>query len=282
MVVKALLDGMRKFSKSFNVVALYEELVGIKEQLANAFMVLVAGVFLSYAADFFGFWHLFHLHVSFLVNVPFMPIDIREYVVSLQPFFFLSMLARDMFASRSPRLQKKDDTYLTYLWRYIKAVFLIAAVFVPCYLLAQTALGFQTAFLHRLSGAPFGLLYCLYFCFALALSLFFAVLALWACRWLLVLITYWFAFIMQGKGPREALQRASKIFASHWAYALGLIALLMGGSWLVGYVFEYLLRAAPNSLLGACDNLLSSSLLLLYCALFFSYHKRVSKVPTSR
>lgn len=98
----------------------------------------------------------------------------------------------------------------------------------------------------------------------------------------IIFSTYALAFIMQGKGIGESISKGTKLFNAHWAYTAGLMTLFAVIAIGLEYSADHLFALTRHEWINEVKGFALSTLLLLYCALFFSYHKRVSKVPTSR
>lgn len=259
-----------KFLKGINVVEHQRELANLRTNLLLPLSILFVGSSLSSALFVLGSWK----QVAALTS----PM-LHEYIVSLVSIFAISELARQLFGAK---IKTKEYVEWIYIGRYLKGFLLAGAVFVPAIFMAQFGMDEMGRYIFFYGAQPKTMAVVVWLGLLSLVSLALGALVLYLFRLALIFSTYTLALIMQGRGFKEAIVKGSRLFSSHWPYVAGLILLFMVCATGIEGLFELCFVSNSSIVVSESRGFLLSVLLLLYCALFFSYHRRVSKVPTSR
>jgi len=277
--MKMVRDLGEKFLKGINVIGHARELEGLRTQLIVPFIILVAGSCVSSLILAAGSWGLFTRWLGAAFHSSLTSLTLHEYMISLVSVLAIAELARQLFGVKA-RLKKYIEW--EYVWRYFKGFALAIAVFVPALFFSQFGVNELFRTLAFYGVQPKTIPVVLWLFFLSIVTLLGCALIVYLFRLSLVFSTYTLAFIMQGRGMGEAILKGSRLFNTQWPYILGLILLFMVCATGIEGFFDFWLISYPRVITSELRGFLLSGLLLLYCALFFSYHRRVSKVPTGR
>jgi hypothetical protein len=276
----------RKLVKGFNVVDHWDELMGLREYVQGPWLMLVAGTIFATVLRMVGIWDKANALVVSVVPALAGIVNTQIIFLSVLTYFYLPLLAQNIFMSRS-KSSKHNESFLCYFWRYLKGM--VAVVIVPSIVYFVVFIGGIAAVVQPLVTLLQGPKTALNVVMLAGLSLVSLVMAicfLIATALMFALPTYAFAFALQGVGVKDALVRGIRLFMSQWVYTSGLLSLFLLLPMLIrvllvvfGAQYVHILQAP---LVGDIGTYLMMLSVLVYYTLFFAYHKRVSKIPSSR
>jgi len=276
-----LRDVLRKGSKGLNLVNHWDELWSLDDQLARPFKVLIGGAIIALVGEFTGLWDLLSGVLSNVLPGFLLPIDITGLIYLLVPIFALSLLGQEMFMARS-RSSKANDALWVYIARYMLAITFLATVGALAFLIAKCGGEYLITQMELLLANPKTFYDMLLIAGMGAAGLVLAVTLILLARIVLAAMTYTMAFLMQGKPLIESIRKGQKLFAAHWIYTVCLMLLQFGFNSAFSIAGEYAYDRFPYALINHGIHFATVLVLLVYCALMFSYHKRISKIPTNR
>ncbi len=276
-----LRDVLRKGSKGLNLVNHWDELWSLDDQLRRPFRVLIGGALIALVGDFSGLWDMAATALTHFVPSMFLPLDITGFIYLLIPIFSLSLLGQEMFMARS-RSSKANDALWVYLARYMLAITFLATVAAGGFVLAKCGGEYLITQMQLLIAQPKTTVDMLLMAGIGATSVVLVLVLLFLIRVVLAAMTYTMAFLMQGKPLFESIRKGQKLFAAHSIYTISLMLLQFGFNSAFSIAGEYAYDRFPYALINHGIHFATVVILLLYCALMFSYHKRIAKIPTNR
>ena len=281
-------DFGRKVAKGFNIKGHFEEVLELREYVQGPWLLLVVGTVLAVVLRVLGVWAMLNGLITGMVPILNGMVSSQMIFLSLLSYFYFPLLTQNIFMSRSKN-SKSNESYITYVWRYFKGM--ATLVIVP------SSMGF--AFV---GSAVFMILQTLASMQQEARTLLTLLIMVFLYFLLLVILggvtfitffygigvfTYSFAFLLQGHSIRESVIRGVRLFSTQRAYTLSLIALFFITPALVHLgVLEisskYLPNVFRNEFVQEFFGYVYMVWYLIYYTVFFAYHKRVSKIPSSR
>ena len=276
-----LRDLWRKCGKGLNIFNHWEELCGLDAYLWRPFLMLSVGAVLVFAGDMFGLWALLAHQMTFTLPGHFFAADVVWMLYILLPVLPVTILGQEMFMARS-RSSKANDAWWVYLYRYIKGIAALLMASLVSVVIGIAAIPYILKHIELLMQGPKTAK-------AIAMLMAFGGLGLTTGLVLLavvilicVALTYGLAFIMQGKSVYESMRKGLKLLRAHWMYTTALMLLQFGVTSAIEWMGMLLHTKFPYTFIFHGIHFAMAVVFLLYWALLFSYHKRISKVPTTR
>ncbi len=277
----------RKLFKGLNVVEYWETFMGLREHAQGALYFILGGALAATVLRIVGVWHnLDDVVVGFLPALAGM-VNTKLIFLSLLSYIYLPLVGQQIFMARSKN-SKHNDSYITYFGRYLKAMLVVVGLPSIAHVVASSVP--LLLILHasgRLLTGPQTALTIALWC---GLGLIWLVVIGFVCAGFAVLLglgTYSFAFVLQGVGLRDSVVRGVRLFFAQWVYTVTLILVFLFGPNVFFQVMPSILGAAYFPILKTAfvQELffyMGMFTTLVYYVVFFAYHKRVSKVPSSR
>ena len=281
-------DFGRKVAKGFNIKAHFEEVLELREYIQAPWLLLVVGTMLAVVLRVLGVWGMLNGLIAGMIPMLNGLVNSQIIFLSVLSYFYLPLLAQNIFMSRA-KSNKSHESYITYMWRYVKGM--VALILGPSalaftlvvfviYIILPILISLQEGPRTLLTLLMMGLLYLLVFVVLGGVSFVSIVYGIGLC-------TYSFAFLLQGHSLHESVSRGMRLFSAQRAYTLSLIALFFVTPMLVHFgilaiIANYFPNVSGNEFLKEFLGYVYMVWYLIYYTLFFAYHKRVSKIPSSR